>query len=130
MPDWEEDLDGFHRILNNLFQHSAPTALIVDESIFTVATILSLQSRHLQVPRDVSLICTDGDPHFTWCRPSVAHIQWDTAPVVRRALRWADNVASGNKDIRQKVVNAEFFEGGTIGPVIAERIQTRFTARP
>ena len=89
-----------------------------------------LQSRRLQVPRDVSLICTDGDPHFTWCRPSVAHIQWDTAPVVRRALRWADNMASGKKDIRQKVVNAEFFEGGTIGPVIAERIQTRFTARP
>ena len=46
-----------------------------------------------EVPEDVSLICTDGDPHFAWCRPSVAHIQWDTAPVVRRALRWADNVA-------------------------------------
>ena len=130
LPDWEEDVDGFHRVLNNLFQHTAPTALIVDESAFLVATILFLQSRGLQVPKDVSLICTDGDPHFTWCRPSVAHIQWDTAPVVRRALRWADNVALGKKDTRQKVVEAEFFEGGTIGPVTAEKIQTKFTARP
>lgn len=130
LPDWEEDLDGFHRLLNNLFQHTAPTALIVDESIFFVATMLFLQSRRLQVPEDVSLICTDSDPHFTWCRPSVAHIQWETAPVVRRALRWADNVARGKKDTRQKVVNAEFFEGGTIGPVPAEKIQTRSTGRP
>jgi DNA-binding LacI/PurR family transcriptional regulator len=116
LPDWEEDLDGFHRLLNNLFQHTPPTALIVDESIFLVATMQFLQSRRLQVPEDISLICTDGDPHFTWCRPSIAHIQWDTAPVVRRALRWADNVARGKQDTRQKVVNAEFFEGGTIGP--------------
>lgn len=92
--------------------------------------MLFLQSRRLQVPDDVSLICTDGDPHFTWCRPSVAHIHWETAPVVRRALRWADNVALGRKDTRQKVVNAEFFEGGMIGPVIAEKIQNKFTARP
>jgi DNA-binding LacI/PurR family transcriptional regulator len=70
------------------------------------------------VPDDVSLISTDSDPHFTWCRPSVAHIHWETAPVVRRALRWADNVARGNKDTRQKVVTAEFIEGGTIGPVV------------
>jgi DNA-binding LacI/PurR family transcriptional regulator len=130
LPDWEEDLDGFHRLLNSLFQHTPPTALIVDESIFLVATMLFLQSRRLQVPEDVSLICTDNDPHFTWCRPSVAHIQWETAPVVRRALRWADNLARSMKDIRQKVVNAEFIEGGTIGPVTAKRIQTKLTARP
>ncbi len=171
LPDWEEDLDGFHllptnfpvfaanegacsgglrpsmptkkpsscrrcpphrryELLRNLFQHTPPTALIVDESIFLVAMMLFLLSRRLQVPEDVSLICTDNDPHFTWCRPSVAHIQWETAPVVRRALRWADNVARGKKDIRQKVVNAEFIEGGTIGPATAKRIQTKLTARP
>jgi DNA-binding LacI/PurR family transcriptional regulator len=116
LPDWEEDLDGFHRLLNSLFQHTPPTALIVDESIFLVATMQFLQNRRLQVPEDVSLICTDGDPHFTWCRPSIAHIQWDTAPVVRRALRWADNVARGKQDRRQKVVTAKFLEGGTVGP--------------
>jgi hypothetical protein len=130
LPDWEEDLDGFHRLLGSLFQHTPPTALIVDESIFFVATMLFLQSRRLQVPDDVSLICTDSDPHFTWCRPSVAHIHWETAPVVRRALRWADNVARGKRDTRQKVVTAEFIEGGTIGPVTVEKNPTKFTARP
>jgi LacI family transcriptional regulator len=130
LPDWEENLDGFHSLLYNLFEHTPPTALIVDESNFLMATMLFLQSRRLQVPESVSLICTDGDPHFTWCRPSIAHIQWETAPVVRRALRWAENVARGKKDIRQKVVTAEFFEGGTIGPATAEKIQPRFTTRP
>ena len=24
----------------------------------------------LRVPEDVSLVCTDADPHFDWCRPS------------------------------------------------------------
>jgi hypothetical protein len=50
--------------------------------------------------------------------------------VVRRALRWADNVARGKKDTRQKVVTAELIEGVTIGPVAAEKIQSRSTGRP
>ena len=60
-----------------------------------------LLSRRLRVPEDVSLICTDGDPHFAWCRPPIAHIRWDTRPVVRRAVRWAANIARGKRDVRQ-----------------------------
>ena len=30
------------------------------------------------VVEDVSLVCTDGDPHFAWCKPSIAH----TSPTV------------------------------------------------
>ena len=68
------------------------------------------------MPKDVSLICTDGDPHFTWCRPSVAHIHWDYRPVVRRVVRWADNVSQGKEDRRQSLTKAEFVEGGMVGP--------------
>ena len=79
-----------------------------------------LLNRHLRVPEDVSLVCTDGDPYFTWCRPLIAHIGWDNRPVVRRALRWANNLASGKKDVRQTLTKAEFVEGGTIGPATRE----------
>lgn len=116
LPDWEENLGSFHGCLDALFQHSPPTALIVDEAAFFVATMQFLQSRRLRVPEDVSLICTDGDPNFAWCRPPVAHIHWDSARVVRRAVRWTANLARGKRDLRQTLTKAEFIEGGTIGP--------------
>jgi DNA-binding LacI/PurR family transcriptional regulator len=73
-----------------------------------------LMNRGLRVPQDVSLVCTDGSPIFEWGKPTVAH--WDTRPVVRRIVRWAATVSRGEKDLRQTLTKAEFFEGGTIGP--------------
>lgn len=68
------------------------------------------------MPEDVSLVCTDDDPYFAWCLPSVAHIRWDSAPLVRRIVRWVDNLSRGRDDVRQVMVPAEFVAGGTIGP--------------
>jgi DNA-binding LacI/PurR family transcriptional regulator len=121
LPDWDESIDSLHGCLEALFKHSPPTALIVDEAAFFVATMQFLMNRRLRMPEDVSLICTDGDPHFAWCRPPIAHIRWDTAPVVRRALRWTANLAHGKRDVRQTLTKAEFVEGGTIGPVSMAR---------
>lgn len=121
LPDWEENLESFHKCLEELFRVSPPTALIVDEAAFFVATMQFLMNHRLRVPEDVSLICTDGDPHFAWCRPAIAHIAWDTEPVVRRAVRWTANVARGKRDIRQTLTKAEFSEGGTIGPALGMR---------
>jgi DNA-binding LacI/PurR family transcriptional regulator len=69
------------------------------------------------VPEDISLICTDEDPSFDWCEPSVAHIRWNYRPVVRRIVRWANNVSHGKKDLRRTLTKAEFVEGGTVGVV-------------
>ena len=38
-------------------------------------------------------------------------------PVVRRVVRWVNNVARGKNDRRQTLTKAEFVEGGAIGPV-------------
>ena len=84
---------------------------------FFLAAQQSLMNLGLRVPQDVSLVCTDSDPHFAWMRPSVAHIRWDSRPVVRRIVRWANNVSRGRNDRRQTNTKAEFVEGGTIGPV-------------
>ncbi len=69
------------------------------------------------MPEDVSLVCTDPDPGFAWCLPSVAHIRWDYRPVVRRVVRWVNNVALGKDDRRQSRTKAEFVEGGMVGRV-------------
>jgi DNA-binding LacI/PurR family transcriptional regulator/biotin operon repressor len=116
LPDWEESIEGFRMCLESLFRLTPPTALLVDEAPFFVATQQFLARRGVRVPEDVSLVCTDADPAFEWCWPAVAHVRWDSRPVVRRILNWASNVGLGKEDKRQTVTAAEFVSGGTIGP--------------
>lgn len=114
MPGWEENIAGFQAGLESLFRVTPPTALIIDEAPLFAAAQQFLAGRRLRVPEDVSLVCTDADPMFTWCRPSITHIRWDSSPVVRRIVRWAANVSQGKKDLRQSLTPAEFVPGGTI----------------
>lgn len=117
LPDWEETSAGFHGCLAELFRVTPPTALIIDEAPFLVAALQFLGRRRLRVPEDVSLVCTDADPAFAMCEPTVAHIRWDSRPVVRRIVRWAANISRGKPDRHQTLTKAEFVEGGTVGTV-------------
>ncbi len=117
LPDWKENKASFLTMLDSLFLHTPPTALIVDEAFLFNTTYFHLTHRGLRVPGDVSIICTDNDPNFDWCHPSVAHIHWDYRPVINRVVRWVNNISHGKKDLRQTLTKAEFIEGETIGPV-------------
>lgn len=117
LPDWGERVEEFHAHLGKLFHITAPTALILDEVPFFMAAQQFLAEQGIRVPGEVSLLCTDASPDFHWCRPTVAHIRWDSRPLVRRVLQWAGNVAHGRKDLRQMFTKAEFVNGGTIGRV-------------
>ncbi len=119
LPDWEETREGLQELLGALFQVTPPTALIIQEATFFAATQQFLARRRLLVPEQVSLVCTDADPTFAWCTPSISHIRWDSGPVVRSIVRWAATVSRGGKDIRQTLTRAEFIPGGTIGPAAA-----------
>jgi DNA-binding LacI/PurR family transcriptional regulator len=117
LPDWEETREGFERLLGSFFNGpTPPTALILDEAFEFNAAYHHISQKGLRVPNDVSLVCTDYDPGFDWCEPPVAHIRWDYPPVVRRIVRWANNVAQGKDDLRQTLTKAEFVKGGTTGP--------------
>jgi LacI family transcriptional regulator len=116
LPDWENSAKDLRRCLDSLFRTTAPSALIIDESfLFTVAQ-QHLARGGILAPQHVSLVCSDPDPTFDWFHPSIAHIHWDVNKVVRRVVSWAGNVACGRMDRRQSHINAEFIEGGTIGP--------------
>ena len=117
LPDWEETSEGVHRVLDGLFQVTAPTVLILDEPLLFHAAKHHLAHRGIHAPAQVSLVCAEPDPTFAWCLPTIAHFNWDYRPVVRRVVRWADNVARGKEDRRQTLTKIEFIEGGTIGPV-------------
>ncbi len=120
LPQWDGTVDDLHRRIDAIYRLTPPTALIIDESPVFLSVQHHLARRHIFAPDDVSLVCTDGDPHFTAMRPSVAHIQWSGAPMVRRIVRWAGLVARGTDDRRQSVTRTTLVEGGTIGPPAGE----------
>ena len=120
LPDWEETSQGFHQLLDRLFQVTPPTALIVDEAPMFIATMQYLAVRGLRVPQDVSMVCSDPSQAFAWCTPSIAHIRWDSKPLSLRILRWVANVARGRTDVRQTYYPADYVSGGTVGPATAK----------
>ena len=118
LPDWEETVEGYHHCLETLFRYTPPTALIIDEMPFFIATMQFLSDHQWRVPQDVSLICTDSDPAFDWCRTSIAHLHWKSRPIVLRIVRWVKNISQQKKDIKQSSTPCHFIPGATIGPVI------------
>ena len=116
LPDWKDTIDGFHHCLGSLFSRTPPTAMMIDEAPLFVAAEHFLAQRGLSAPKDVSLICSDPNLCFNWCRPAISHTSWEPRPLVARVVRWAENVARGRDDRRNTSIKAEFVEGGTIGP--------------
>ena len=117
VPDWEETPEGLRALLASLFRSTPPTALIVDEVPLFIAAQQYLVGRNLHVPGQVSLVATDFDASMRWCRPPIAHIRWQSAPVIRRIVEWATAISRHGTDVRQVDFPAEFVPGGTIGPV-------------
>jgi DNA-binding LacI/PurR family transcriptional regulator len=121
LPDWGNTMEEFHTGLDSLFRISPPTALLCSYTALFIAAERHLAQRGIVAPQNVSLICMDPDPAFDWCKPSVAHIGWDSAKVVKRVVRWVGNVARGRDDRRNTSTPAKFVEGGTVGPVPVKR---------
>jgi len=117
LPGWEGGIEGLYAYLDSSFQRTPPTAIIAGSSHNYFSTLHYLLNQGIRVPQDLSLICTDDDPYFKQCRPSVAHIRWSRRRVVNRIVRWVSNVNQGKEDTRQTEIKAEFVEGGTIGVV-------------
>jgi DNA-binding LacI/PurR family transcriptional regulator len=116
-PLWpSNDSEGLHACLKTIFGATPPTALIVQEAKVFVAVQQFLASLGISVPRDLSLICPDGDAVLDWQQPSAAQFKADSSPWVSRTVRWADNVRKGKDDRRQTLYPARFVPGGTIGP--------------
>ena len=117
LPDWGSTPEDLHRGLGQLFRLTPPTAMIIDDTALFFATMQHLAEIGMIAPAQVSLACTDWDPNFDWCRPTIAHIAWKAEPMIRRVIEWADNISRGKEDRRKILSLAKFVDGGTIGPV-------------
>ena len=121
LPDWEETGEGFNQLLKSIFKITPPTAIITDEPFQYLAAHHFMVSRGIQIPKHLSLICSDYDPIFKWCMPSVSHITFSNKPLLRRINDWAQNVKNQKNDLRQTILKATFVPGETIGPPTKEK---------
>lgn len=116
LPDWEESREGMKALWQSLFQVTPPTAVIIADVQLVTAFLQFLGNRRIVMPDRISLVSAEDDPSFEWCDPPIAHIRWDSVPVVRRIVRWASAIRRGQEDLNQDVYPAEFVLGGTIAP--------------
>lgn len=119
LPNWKESAEGLEQCLRSLFRLTPPTALIADEPALYFAISQYLLHQGIRVPQDVSLACADHDPHFSWCKPSVAHITWNSSLVASRVLRWVNHLAQGRQDRNLSFIRTKFVDGEALGPVRA-----------
>ena len=116
LPRWEESKEGLARLLESLYRHTPPTALIFDEAHLFNAGFHFLSQKRLIVPQDVSLVALEEDPDLRWCQPPITHVRWDHSKLITPVVRWASKIANGKEDLRQVLTSAELIEGGTVGP--------------
>jgi len=121
LPDWQDTDEGLRKLLDELFRHTPPTALLIDGAMLFSATRNHLAQKGILAPKHVSLVCSDPEPIFGWDAPSVTHITWDHSPLIRRVVKWANNIGRGKDDRRKSTVKAKLVTGGTIGPLPSER---------
>ncbi len=114
IPEWEESAKGLRESLDNLFRLTPPSAIIVSDSALCLAIKNYLASHQGRDLRNVAMICTDYHSHFDWCAPNIAHFSWDSKPLVKRVVRWVNNVAAGKDDRRQNLYPVKFISGNAI----------------
>lgn len=116
LPDWEDNIAGFHRCIESLFTTTPPTALFISEATRFVAAQQHLARKGIIAPENISMICHDPSEAFSWCDPGISHIKWDRKLVFNSILQWSNSIARGRDYRKQHKILAEFVEGGTIGP--------------
>ncbi len=116
IPDWDESPEGLENCLDKLFEHTPPTAMFIGDAVLFHAIQNHLSRRGINSPEDLSLICSDYTESFDWTRPSIAHIDWDYRPTIRRVMQWLKNVSQGREDRKRSFTKATFVDGDTIGP--------------
>ncbi len=116
IPDWKDNPEGLAKVIDSLFQHTPPTAMIIGDALLFHAVQVHLAHMGIHAPKHISLFCNDFEQSFLWVRPEIAHAQWDYRPSIRRIIQWARNVSSGRPDKKKTVTKAVLYEGGTLGP--------------
>ncbi len=115
LPEWEETPEGFQDLLDSLFKVTPPTALIIPETYLVQTTFQYFLKKRIQVPDQVSIMCTEDCEEFKWANPSIARISRDFNLASEAVSEWIEMISSGRPAPMQKTFYpVEFIEGGTL----------------
>lgn len=116
LPNWDDSPQDLQRLLDSLFEHTPPTALLIDEPAVLLAARDHLARKGIHAPQHLSMACFDKMPGFEWQLPAITHIAWDMEKLIRPVVLWANQVGKGREPRRLTLVDSVLIEGGTIGP--------------
>lgn len=118
IPDWEETPKGFRNLLESLFKFTPPTAVIMHNGLQVAGICSYMSERGLKAPRDLSTLAFASDHAVAWQNPEMgfSDFDWEEGKVIRRILRWADEVILGKNTTEQEFFSAKFAPSASIGP--------------
>src|SRR5262249_48880107 len=94
-----------------------PTGLLICMTEHAVAVLTHLLNRGVRIPRDISLICRDGDTHLSYVSPSVACYSHSYQTQADRFCRRVVELATtGVLPLKHRRLMPEFNPGETVGP--------------
>lgn len=117
LPDWGKRPEELQQTIQSLFRLTPPTAFMIDEPALFLATMQQVSRLGSNAPEQVSLACLDQHHVFDFTYPSITHLQWDPAAMIKRITSWAYQTSRGRDNRRKSIVKAKLVIGETIGPV-------------
>jgi DNA-binding LacI/PurR family transcriptional regulator len=116
LPEFSADPHGLENALKEMFRITPPTALIVGMHSYHLTVLSFLQQNHLRVPEDVSIIAAYMEAKLDWLvpRPARFHLQMDH--IVRRIVKWIEDVMGGKRPAGVANYDAAYFSGPSVGP--------------
>lgn len=114
LPRWVNTRDGFYQMLKSLFEHTPPTALIIEEPIHLIPVIQFCAHHGIRIPQDLSLVCMQHGSQFDYCHLPINTIDWSYQPITNRVERWIRNIARGKADMKQEFITADLIAGATV----------------
>lgn len=82
------DPKAVYRELKRVMQQAdAPSGLIVWRASYAVTVFSSVQQLGIQIPKDLSVICTDDNPAAEWLLPTLARYQIQPSAITGKVFR-------------------------------------------
>lgn len=98
-------------------QVDAPTGLILWRVNYANTILTYAQQIGLQIPRDLSIICTDDSPSAEWLIPSLARYQTQRSNIITKLFRRIHQILkTGSGDHTQTLIHPDWLPGNSVGP--------------
>jgi len=117
LPEFPSDPHGMEIALKEMFRVTPPTALIVGMHSYHLTLLSFLRQNNLRVPEDVSIIAGYMDAKLDWMIPRQAHFHLQMEKIVRRIVKWIEDVMGGKRPDGCAIYDAAYFSGPSVGPV-------------